>query len=68
MSLNLKVPRTGKLMLCRCGHVEAFHYARPDYYGGPVSKGDHQCGHCACVQYVQGDFQGYNYEQSKVEE
>jgi len=38
-------PRTGNLMLCECGHLKAFHFAQPHWYGGPLTSGK-PCAHC----------------------
>jgi hypothetical protein len=54
--------------VCDCGHTKAFHYARPDYYGGPTTKGDAQCGHCDCVQYAQAADQAFKFTHQQRED
>jgi hypothetical protein len=68
MNLDLSQPRTGNLRVCDCGHTKAFHYARPDYYGGPTTKGDAQCGHCDCVQYAQAADQAFKFTHQQRED
>jgi len=42
---------------CECKHMESYHYARPDYYSGPCTKGEQQCGLCECQQFKKGEQQ-----------
>lgn len=66
---DLNKPRSGNLMLCECGHLKAFHFAHPQWYGGPLSpEGD--CVHCkpapgvrsSCQAFKAGPFQGYKFK------
>lgn len=45
---------TDRAKRCECDHMRGSHYARPDYYGGPVTKGDAQCGLCRCEVFTEG--------------
>jgi hypothetical protein len=68
--VNLNEPRTGGLMLCKCGHPKAYHFRQPKWFGGPMTE-NAPCAHCTsaphsftgCQEYVEGDFQGYRLEQ-----
>ena len=62
--------RSGNLMSCECGHMKAFHFARPLYYGGPL--GEPTCAHCPmdyehkdnpCQGYKEGADQGLYFRQ-----
>jgi hypothetical protein len=37
--------------------MESYHYARTDYYSGPCTKGEQQCGLCECQQFKKGEQQ-----------
>ena len=67
--LDLKVPRSGGLMLCECGHLKSYHADHPMWHGGPLHHGCvlcHVAGHRDrddCQEFKAGSFQGYKLEQ-----